>query len=139
SVAELDTPAVVIDLGIVEKNIARVQAMIAAAGLGARPHIKTHKIPRTGRKQIAASAIGITCQKLGEVEAFVGVADDILLTYNIVGAQKLERLMDLIGRVPKLTVVADSDAVVRGLSDAAARHGRDVRFLIECDTGGGRN
>ena len=99
-VAALDTPAVTIDLDRLEANIARVQAMIAARGIGNRPHIKTHKIPAIGEMQMAAGAIGITCQKLGEVEVFIdaGVADDILLTFNIVGEAKTDRLMELSSR-----------------------------------------
>ena len=78
-------------------NIARAQALTDAAGVGNRPHIKTHKIPAVGRMQMAAGAIGITCQKLGEVDVFTdaGVADDILLTFNIVGEAKTDRLMEL--------------------------------------------
>ncbi|MGH6924915.1 MAG: alanine racemase, partial [Propylenella sp.] len=103
--------------------------------------IKTHKIPEIGKLQMAAGAIGITCQKLGEARVLIeaGVADDILLTFNIVGKSKTDRLMELSSRVKRLAVVADNDTVVRGLSEAGVRHGRDVPILIECDTGFGRN
>jgi D-serine deaminase-like pyridoxal phosphate-dependent protein len=67
------------------------------------------------------------------------VADDVLLSYNVLGAAKLDRLMAVAKRVPRLTVVLDNEVVARGLSEAGARHGVDVRFLIECDTGFGRN
>ena len=88
-----------------------------------------------------AGAQGITCQKLGEVEVFTdaGVADDVLFTFNIVGTSKLERLMALSKRLKRLAVVLDSEAVARGLSDAARSHGTTVPFLVECDTGLGRN
>lgn len=138
---ELDTPSVTILLDRLEANIARAQAAIVRHGIGNRPHIKTHKIPAIGKMQIAAGAIGITCQKLGEVEVFTdaGVADDILLTFDIVGEKKTDRLMELSERVKRLAVVADNEEVVRGLSEAGVRHGRDVPLLIECDTGFGRN
>jgi D-serine deaminase-like pyridoxal phosphate-dependent protein len=138
---ELDTPAVTIDLDRVAANIARVQAMVAGHGIGNRPHIKTHKIPAIGRMQIEAGAVGLTCQKLDEVEIFAEaqVADDILLTFNIVGQHKTDRLMELSSRLRRLAVVADNETVVRGLSEAGVRHGRDVPLLIECDTGFGRN
>ncbi len=140
AVADLETPAVTIDLGIMEDNIRRVQAHLARHGIGNRPHVKTHKIPAIGKMQMAAGAMGITCQKLGEVEVFVdaGVAEDILLTYNILGGAKTDRLAALIRRAPGLTVVLDNDVVARGLSEAGTRHGVDVRFLVECDTGFGR-
>ncbi|TMJ00460.1 MAG: D-TA family PLP-dependent enzyme [Alphaproteobacteria bacterium] len=141
SVADLDTPAVVIDLDIVEANIKRAQDTLASHGLANRPHIKTHKIPALAIKQMEAGAIGITCQKLGEVEvmADAGAADDILLTYNVLGEAKTERLAALIRRLKRMAVVLDNAVVARGLSEAGKRHGVDIRFLIECDTGYGRN
>ena len=140
AVSDLDTPAVTVRLDIMEDNIRRVQAHLERHGIGNRPHIKTHKVPAIGKLQMQAGAMGITCQKLGEVEVFVdaGVADDILLTYNILGRPKTDRLMALGRRVPTLTVVLDNDVVARELSEAAVRHGLDLRFLVECDTGFGR-
>ncbi len=141
NVADLQTPSVTILLDRLAANIDRVQAMIAKHGIANRPHIKTHKIPEVARMQMAAGAIGITCQKLDEVDIFTDaeVADDVLVTFNIVGAAKTDRLMELSSRVRRLAVVADNEAVVRGLSEAGVRHGRDVPLLIECDTGFGRN
>ena len=139
-VSDLDTPAVTVRVDLMEDNIRRVQSRLSALGVGNRPHIKTHKIPAIGKLQMAAGAIGITCQKLGEVEVFVdaGVADDILLTYNVLGRAKTERLAALIRRVRRLAVVLDNEVVARELSEAGVRHGVDVRFLVECDTGFGR-
>jgi D-serine deaminase-like pyridoxal phosphate-dependent protein len=137
----LDTPAVTIRLDIMEANIRRVQALLDRHGVGNRPHIKTHKVPAIGRMQLEAGAIGITCQKVGEVEVFAdhGVAPDVLLTYNVLGREKTDRLMAVARRVGRLTVVLDNEVVARELSDAGARHGVDVPFLVECDTGFGRN
>ena len=85
SVDELDTPAVLIDLDVIERNIRRLQDHLDRHGLANRPHIKTHKIPALAKMQIDAGAIGITYQKLGEAELFAdaGAADDILLTFNV--------------------------------------------------------
>jgi D-serine deaminase-like pyridoxal phosphate-dependent protein len=137
----LETPAVTIDLPIMENNLRRVQAHLDKHGVKNRPHIKTHKIPALGKLQMQAGAVGITCQKLGEVEVFVdaGVSDDVLLTYNILGNEKTDRLMALSKRLKRLAVVLDNEVVAKGLSEAARKHGRDVPFLIECDTGMGRN
>ncbi|HEU4438840.1 MAG TPA: alanine racemase, partial [Methylomirabilota bacterium] len=134
---DLDTPAVTVHLDVMEDNIRRVQAHLSRLGVANRPHIKTHKIPAIGRMQMAAGAVGITCQKLGEVEVFAdaGVADDVLLTYNILGPAKTERLMALARRVPRLTVVFDNGVVARELSEAATQHRVDLPFLVECDTG----
>jgi D-serine deaminase-like pyridoxal phosphate-dependent protein len=140
-VQDLDTPVVTIHLDVMEDNIHRVQAHLDRHGIGNRPHIKTHKIPAIGRMQLEAGAAGITCQKIGEVEVFAdhGVAPDVLLTYNVFGRQKQDRLMAVARRVERLTVVLDNEIVARGLSDAGVRHGQDIRFLVECDTGGARN
>lgn len=140
-VSDLDTPAVTILLDRMEANITKTQERIAAHGLACRPHIKTHKIPAIAAKQMAAGAIGLTCQKVSEAEVFAdaGVADDILITFNIVGKTKTDRLMRLSERLKRLAVVADNEVVLRGLSEAGVRHGRDVPVLIECDTGFGRN
>jgi D-serine deaminase-like pyridoxal phosphate-dependent protein len=138
---ELDTPAVTIRLDTLERNIRRVQAHLGSHGVANRPHIKTHKIPAVARMQLEAGAVGLTCQKLGEVEAFIdaGVGDDILITYNIIGETKAERLMALSKRIGRLAVVLDNEVVASGLSEAARRHDGEMRFLIECDTGYGRN
>ena len=139
--AELDTPAVTIQLDRLEANIARGQRLVAEAGKLNRPHIKTHKIPAIAAMQMKAGAAGITCQKLGEAEVFIdaGIADDILITFNIVGDAKTRRLVDLARRVKRLAVVADNETVLRGLSDAARGSGVDLPVLIECDGGFGRN
>ena len=86
-VQDLETPVVTIDLDRLENNIKHAQALIDAQGIKNRPHIKTHKIPDIAKMQIAAGASGITCQKLSEAEVFIdaGAADDILITFNIVG------------------------------------------------------
>jgi D-serine deaminase-like pyridoxal phosphate-dependent protein len=140
-IRDLETPAVTVRLDIMEDNIRRVQAHLDRHGVGNRPHVKTHKIPEIGKMQMAAGAIGITVQKVGEAEVFAdaGVADDVLLTYNIVGRAKTDRLMAVATRVRRLAVVLDNEVVARGLSEAGVRHGVDVRFLVECDTGFGRN
>ena len=140
-IEDLDTPAVVVLLDRLEDNITRVQAMISTHGRNNRPHIKTHKIPAVAKMQMDAGAIGLTCQKLGEAEVFInaGICDDFLLTYNIIGERKTDKLMELASRVKRLAVVADNETVLRGLSEAGQRHNRDVQLLIECDTGFGRN
>src|SRR5262245_35990085 len=138
--SDLDTPAVTIRLDIVEDNIRRVQQHLDRHGIANRPHIKTHKVPELGKLQMRAGAIGITCQKLGEVEVFAdaGVADDVLLTYNLLGRAKLDRLVALAARVRRLTVALDNDVVARGLSDAAVAARVDLGFVVDCDTGMGR-
>jgi len=132
---QFGTPAVVVDLDVVERNIARVQALCDAAGIANRPHIKTHKSPVIAAMQRDAGARGITCQKLGEAEVMAENGhDDILIAYNILGEEKLGRLGQLLSR-GKVTVAADNPVVVAGLPQAAAIAGRDLDVVVECDTG----
>ena len=135
---QLETPVAVVDLDRLEANIARFQAYLSQHGLANRPHIKTHKIPEIAHMQLAAGAVGITCQKLGEAEVMIqaGVRD-IFLPYNIIGAAKLERLMRLARRAT-ISVTADSDVTVRGLAEAARSAGQQLEVLVEFDTGMGR-
>jgi D-serine deaminase-like pyridoxal phosphate-dependent protein len=132
---EFGTPAVVVDLDVVERNIARVQGLCDAAGVANRPHIKTHKSPVIASMQRDAGARGITCQKIGEAEVMAEAGhDDILIAYNILGEEKLGRLGRLLSRT-KVTVAADNPTVVAGLPEAAAIAGRDLGVVVECDTG----
>src|SRR6202022_1259470 len=88
------TPAAVIDMDRVERNIARIQAACDAAGGANRPHIKTHKSSMLAKLQIAAGARGITCQKIGEAEVMAEAGiDDILISYNLLGEEKIEQLV----------------------------------------------
>ena len=133
----LDTPAVSLDLDVVDANLERFQAYCVANCMNARPHIKTHKLPDFAHRQVELGAIGITCQKIGEAEVMAASGiGDILLTYNILGAPKLARLKEL-ARHCKLTVVADNQVVADGLAKAFAG-GPPLRVLVECDSGGGR-
>lgn len=135
TIDDLDTPALTIDLDILEKNIRETQEECRAHDIPLRVHTKT---PEIAKMQIEAGAIGIACQKVGEAEAMVeGGLDDILIPYNIVGTTKLDRLCALADRA-KMTVAADSDITVQGLADAAASHNVTLRVLVECDTGGNR-
>lgn len=134
----VDTPAVLVDLSIVERNIRRYQAYIDSHGLTLRPHIKTHKLPRLARLQVASGAKGINCQKIGEAEVMADAGlSDILITYNILGDDKLARLQALHGRVT-LSVTADNELTVRGLAGAFTDARRPLPVLVECDTGAAR-
>lgn len=138
TIAEIDTPAVLIDLDRAERNIARAQAAADAAGVKLRPHIKTHKLPYFAKKQVEAGAAGITCQKIGEAEVMADAGlTDIFLPYNIIGKAKLERLLALHRRVT-LSVTADSATTVAGLAEMFTDASRPLKVLIECDTGAAR-
>ena len=136
---DMDTPSVVVNLDVAEANIARFQQYCDAHGLKVRPHIKTHKLPDLAKYQIARGAVGITCQKVSEAEAMIsgGGIDDVLITYNSLGPAKTKRLRAIAQKV-RLTVVADNETVVRGLSDGFKNAPSPLAVLVECNTGADR-
>ena len=137
-IEEVATPLPVIDEDILAANIARVQNYMNRHGIAFRPHIKTHKVVAVAKAQCDAGAVGINCQKITEAEVFAENGfDDILVTYNILGPQKVLRLAALNRRIGKLKVTADNPVVVEGLAQQFTE--RDpLTILVECDTGGGR-
>ncbi|MCM2474126.1 D-TA family PLP-dependent enzyme [Rhizobium sp. CG5] len=138
TILSLSTPLPLIDEARMAANIARVQTYMDGHGLAFRPHIKTHKIPALAAQQVAAGAKGINCQKITEADVFADAGfEDLLITFNILGPEKLERLVALNERISGLKVVADSAATVSGLSAQFASH-KPLTVLVECDTGGGR-
>jgi D-serine deaminase-like pyridoxal phosphate-dependent protein len=138
TIDDLDTPAVLIDLDRMEANLRRAQDYADAHGLKLRPHIKTHKIPELARRQLELGAAGITCQKLGEAEAMADAGiGDILLTFNLLGRSKMQRLVALARRV-RLSVTLDNAVVASELDSAMREAGLVLPVLIECDTGAER-
>lgn len=135
-IEELDTPALIVDLDGLEENLDRYQRYFDQHGIGLRPHIKTHKCVAIAHMQMRRGAIGITCQKLGEAEIMAagGIDRDILIPFNIIGRQKLERLTALARRT-RLTVAADSRYTIDGLSTAAVARDVEVGVIIELDQG----
>lgn len=135
---EADTPAVLIDLDQVNINLRRVQEYADAHGLRLRPHIKTHKLSLLAREQVSLGACGITCQKLGEAERMAaGGLKDILISYNLIGEFKLQRLAALHQEI-RVSVVTDSVPVTEGYARHFRNPQRPLTVLVECDTGAGR-
>jgi D-serine deaminase-like pyridoxal phosphate-dependent protein len=132
---EIDTPALLLDLDSMERNVARMAAAFRGLTAKLRPHAKTHKTPVIAHKQLAAGAIGITCAKLGEAEVMVeGGVRDILIANQIVGARKIARLVSL-ARHADLIVAVDDAHNVQELSQAARAAGVLLRVLVEVDVG----
>ncbi|SVC90882.1 uncharacterized protein METZ01_LOCUS343736, partial [marine metagenome] len=139
-VKELDTPSLCVDIDVLDRNITNLQSACDELGIPLRVHTKTHKTPAIAQRQMAAGAIGIVAQKLGEAEPMAAAGiPDILVPYNIVGAAKLSRLVQLVGsEQTQLTVAADSEATVEGISAAMAAANLTVRMVVEMDTGSHR-
>ena len=135
AVDELDTPALLLDLDVMEANIARVAAECRANGIAWRPHFKGQKTPEIVRAEMAGGAIGSTCAKLGEAEVLVDAGiTDLLIANQIVGAPKIARLIALLDR-GDVKVAVESVANVDALGTAAAAAGKTLGVLIEVNTG----
>jgi D-serine deaminase-like pyridoxal phosphate-dependent protein len=135
SLDDLPTPAVLIDLDVLERNIARMQQRAREAGVALRPHAKTHKSPEVARMQLSAGARGLTLAKTSEAEVFANLGfDDIFLGYPIFGADKARRLLALADRV-RLTVGVDSVEGGRSLGDVFHAAGRRLRVMLKIDCG----
>src|SRR5512139_2952059 len=130
---ELETPIPLVDLDILDRNLAKMAEYAARHRLGLRPHTKTHKASRVGREQVRLGAIGVTCATPKEAEVMGTLTRDILVAHPPVGL-KAERLMRLDPAVD-LMVALDSAESLETLAEAAGRHGRPVRVLIELDLG----
>ena len=137
-VADVDTPALIVDLPAFERNLQRMADFAARAGLRLRPHAKMHKCPEVALRQQALGAVGQCCQKLGEAEIMVaGGIGDVLVTNQIVGAAKIARLADLAGRAT-VGVCVDDTGNADELAAAARAAGTVVDAYVEIDVGAGR-
>jgi D-serine deaminase-like pyridoxal phosphate-dependent protein len=130
----IDTPALVVDLAAVDRNIARMQRYCDERGIRLRAHVKTHKVRRIAELQIEAGAYGLACQKVGEAETVAPPGADVLVTFPLVGADKTRRFAEL-AHSHALSVAADSEVVVRGVAEALQAAGAEAGVLVDCDTG----
>lgn len=135
SVNEIETPAVLVDLDVLEKNLKHTAELARNAGVKLRPHCKTHKSVWLAKKQLEYGACGITVAKLSEAEVMAdGGIDDILVAYPIVGDTKLERLSRLMKRA-SVIVSTDSIEVSKGLSDLGMTLGQKVKLYVDVNSG----
>ena len=138
TIDEIDTPAAIIDLDLVNQNIKTLEDFVRFRPVHARPHAKTHKTPAIGRLQVEAGAVGLTCAKVGEAEAMVdGGIEDVLIANQVVGPIKIERMCRLAQRA-RVAVEVDDPANVDEISAAARRHGVTIDVVVEIDVGGPR-
>lgn len=133
---ELETPAVVADLDVVDRNLRAVADLADDAGVDVRPHTKAHKIPALARRQEDHYGPGVLCQKLSEAEVMVrtGVRD-VTLVCPVVDDSKLDRLLWVADRADRFATLVDCPGNVRPLADRAARRGTTVGVTIEVDVG----
>jgi D-serine deaminase-like pyridoxal phosphate-dependent protein len=141
AMADVDTPALILDLDRFDANLRRMMSAAATAGVRVRPHAKSHKSLQIAHRQVAAGAIGVCCQKLGEAEVFLsGGIRDVLVTNEVVGTRKLQRLAELtrIFRDARVGICVDDIGVVRQLSLICAEQDAELDVYVEFDVGQNR-
>ncbi len=138
TIEELETPVVLVDLDVLERNVAAMAARAREAGVRLRPHAKTHKCPEIGRLQRAAGAVGLSLAKTSEAEVFAaGGFDDLFVAYPAVGEDKGRRLLALVERA-RVSVGVDSLEGAASLARPFAEAGRTLDVLLKVDVGYGR-
>ena len=137
--SEIPTPALLVDLDRLERNIRKMAAHVKAAGKKLRPHAKTHKCPDIARLQIAAGAVGVCVAKVGEAEVMAAAGiRNLLITTEVVGPERIGRLLKVLERQAETLVVVDNPANVTELATAMARAGRVLNVLVDIEVGGRR-
>ncbi len=133
-ITDLPTPAVLVDVSRLQRNLDRMQTAADARGLRLRPHAKTHKLPLVARMQVERGAVGICCAKLGEAEVFANEGiGDIRLPYPL-HPVNADRVLALAERVT-LSFITDDPAIAKQWSDVAERAGRTLDVLVKVDVG----
>lgn len=130
----LETPALVVDLDRMKRNLDRAAEYSAKHDLALRPHVKTHKSPVVAREQLTRGAQGLTCATPFEAEVMVEVCDDLLVAYPPVGALRANRLASL-PRNARVIVALDSPQAVQDIAAAARTARRSIGVYVELDLG----
>lgn len=134
--SRLNTPALVLDLDALERNIRALADFGRSAGVELRPHVKSHKSVEIARRQIAAGAVGVCCATISEAEVLARAGiQGILITSPLTTTEKITRFCRLSRCVEQLAVVTDHPANLAQLADAARATGRPVRVLVDIDPG----
>jgi D-serine deaminase-like pyridoxal phosphate-dependent protein len=135
SLADIDTPALLLDLDAFERNLDRMCRLLSGSPVRLRPHAKAHKCPEIARRQLACGAVGVCCQKVSEAEVLVrnGIRD-VFIVNEVVGAAKLARLARLAGEA-RIGVTVDDDGNVADLAHAAREAGATLDVLVELEVG----
>ena len=135
-IAALDTPSLLIDLELMERNIALMRERLRESQVGIRPHLKTAKCPEIARILLQAGAIGGCVSKVSEAEVMAQAGiEDLLITSEIVGPAKVARLVQLVEQHPQIKVVVDSLTGATALSQAMQSIQKPLDLLIEIDVG----
>jgi D-serine deaminase-like pyridoxal phosphate-dependent protein len=138
SLGEVPTPALLLDLAAIDRNIARMAAFFAAGPCRLRPHFKAHKTPAIARRQLSAgSCTGLTCATLSEAEAVAGFCEDLLIANELASPAKCARVAALARRT-RVTVAVDSLVGLEAVASAARAADAQVGVLVDLNVGQGR-
>ncbi|MGE0827649.1 MAG: DSD1 family PLP-dependent enzyme [Candidatus Binatia bacterium] len=133
---DLPTPALLIDMDLLERNIATMSRYVHSKGIQLRPHAKSHKCPEIARRQLAAGAVGVCAATITEAEALAAAGiSGILITSEMVGRNRIERLVRLTATQPDTLSVVDNPVHARQLSDSAVAAGVPLNVLLDLDPG----
>jgi D-serine deaminase-like pyridoxal phosphate-dependent protein len=132
----LNSPSLVLDLEMLDRNIAEMASFAKAHNVKLRPHSKTHKSADIARRQMEAGALGVCCAKLGEAEALgeAGI-QSLHITSPVVTPQAIQRLVELNAKVSDLMLVVDHPANAEALAAAAAKAGKPLTVIVDIDPG----
>ncbi len=138
ALSEVDTPALLLDLDAFDSNLQHLDKSLEGKNVRVRPHAKSHKCPEIALRQMAHGAVGVCCQKVTEAEAMVaGGIPDVLISNQVVGPRKIQRLVALAQRA-RVSVLVDDEANVAALNEAAARSDARINVLVEVNVGANR-
>ncbi len=134
-IEDLDTPALILDIDVAQRNIDKMADFFADKPCTLRPHFKNHKCTTLMKRQLVREAVGVTCAKLGEAEVCVEAGiTDVLIANQVVGERKIRRLLDLLPKAI-VRVAVDDPGNVRELSELASQAGQTIGCLIEVEIG----
>ena len=137
-VSDVDTPALLIDIDALERNIEKMALYGTQQGINLRPHAKTHKSIDIARMQVSNGAVGVCCQKVSEAEILIhGGITDVLITNQIIGQRKIRRLVEL-SQYGKISVCVDDSKNVTDINEMSAQCGTVIKAFVEVDIGSGR-
>lgn len=135
---EIDTPALLLDLDAFERNLDRMQAAVAAAGLKLRPHAKAHKCPQIALRQVTRGAVGVCCQKVSEALPFIEAGVRDIHISNEIGSPQKARLLARLARHATVSACVDDALQLQWLREALALEDARMTLLVEVDIGQGR-
>lgn len=139
SIDLIDTPCLIVDMDLVEKNLDTLFSKFREKKVNVRPHLKTVKSPEFAKLLLSAGATGVCVAKVAEAEVMADAGiEDILITTEIIGAPKIERLIKLISKHPEVKVVIDSAIGAVAMQEAASQANVKLNVLIELNVGQNR-